>query len=1261
DITYVWGQLEVTVRPITIETGSASKVYDGTALSDTSYTITDGSLATNQTIEIIEHSSITNVGSTDNLFVIEIWDHASQDVSSNYDITFVHGTLSISPRPVTITSATDTKVYDGVVFSNDEVLVTEGTIANEQTIVVLSSATILNVGTRSNTFTMEIHDALDQDVTANYDITFVYGVLEITPRVITIQTNSNSKVYDGTPLSDSGFSITDGSLAEEQSFVFVDGVSITNVGVIDNVLSIEIHNVFNENVISNYDITYVYGTLEVTPRPITIESATDQKIYDVTPLSNSNVTIISGSLVEGHILTVTDSNAITNVGYDGNPFHITITDDQLVDMIGNYTVSYHLGSLTVLPRPITIETSSNEKFYDGTPLSDSTYELVTGTLAEGQSIQVIDSSTITEVGIIDNEFFLKIFDSENEDVTSNYELTWTLGTLEILKREVWLTSDSAEKTYDGTPLSQPTVSILDGQLVPGHTIGTYNFTSYVGPGNTTNILSVDIFDTEGRNVTSSYEIHLEYGVLVVQLIEIVVTTPDDTKIYDGTPLTNSNWELTSGALLQGHDLYVSVTGTITDIGQTFNRFTYYILDENSVDVTQYYQVSENIGILEVISGKEDLILKSGTDSKDYDGTPLTKDSWEFIECELLPGHTITVTVTGTITEVGETDNVFTFQIWDEANQDVTDTMYNVTPVYGNLTIFDGDGNGSNQDSSIEITPEGWFEGASNSDGTLFKINSEVSGLIYLRQRSFGDYNKTGWDAPIVYESPYGISPFLFPYLASQGEVSSYLIQLRAYVRGLSYYLPYFATDGIYDNINDVYASHSYGIGYDINYIPQGELDYTAYSLEGTDYEAYELEYRDFVYQHYLQLPADTEYELLKIASQNGLDASSATIIEDVQNFVLNAAVYNLQYKPFPENSDYVIYFLEQAHEGICQHFAMAATLMYRAMGIPARYVVGYVTAAGANEWVDVSTKQAHAWTEIYIDGFGWVQIETTPSAAGTTGGMAFDMKMTSFDSKKETLVITSADASKTYDGFPLTNELYRFEGTLQSGHTLVVDGFASITKVGEIDNEFSVHVEDAQGNDVSNLYDLVSVYGKLYVMPDNGFEIIEIKLYDNTVTYDGTLHTATTAYYIPSRNLPAGYTVSFEVYGQIQNVGVVQTAINRPTLRIFNELGADVTNQYNIAFYDGSIKVAPRSITVALIPVQQYYDGTELTSDLFYIAKGSLVSGDTISITVSGSIIEVGIEDNRITDVTILNGEGVDVTNNYKVTTKDSTLTVLPD
>ena len=88
----------------------------------------------------------------------------------------------------------------------------------------------------------------------------------------------------------------------------------------------------------------------------------------------------------------------------------------------------------------------------------------------------------------------------------------------------------------------------------------------------------------------------------------------------------------------------------------------------------------------------------------------------------------------------------------------------------------------------------------------------------------------------------------------------------------------------------------------------------------------------------------------------------------------------------PENEDMVNWILDGQKEGNAVAFATAAVMAYRAAGYPARYTEGYhlsdmdaqaASDAGEKE-VILTTKNAHAWAEVYIAGLGWMPVEVVP-------------------------------------------------------------------------------------------------------------------------------------------------------------------------------------------------------------------------------------------------------------------------------------------
>lgn len=143
------------------------------------------------------------------------------------------------------------------------------------------------------------------------------------------------------------------------------------------------------------------------------------------------------------------------------------------------------------------------------------------------------------------------------------------------------------------------------------------------------------------------------------------------------------------------------------------------------------------------------------------------------------------------------------------------------------------------------------------------------------------------------------------------------------------------------------------------------------------------EYYGSIYEKYTSYPEEKLTRLREVCNSwrpDSLEGLRAFIV----NYLEQNASYNLNVGRYPEDQDFVDYFLFEKHEGYCVHFATAATLMFRMYGVPARYATGYIVSAqdfkkdGQAYSASVKDSRAHAWTEVYMDGQGWVPVEVTP-------------------------------------------------------------------------------------------------------------------------------------------------------------------------------------------------------------------------------------------------------------------------------------------
>ncbi|MCR5738030.1 MAG: transglutaminase-like domain-containing protein [Eubacterium sp.] len=146
-------------------------------------------------------------------------------------------------------------------------------------------------------------------------------------------------------------------------------------------------------------------------------------------------------------------------------------------------------------------------------------------------------------------------------------------------------------------------------------------------------------------------------------------------------------------------------------------------------------------------------------------------------------------------------------------------------------------------------------------------------------------------------------------------------------------------------------------------------------------------YRDFVIDYYEQYPEnlDAFNELVNQLRRRedapdwkGLDA-------EIDDLIASKFHYTRKPGKTPEGMDFVENFVK-TKRGFCVHFATLSTLLYRAMGIPARYVEGYAvpkdafhtTGMGGRVEGTINNQMAHAWCEVYDGNMGWIPKEHTP-------------------------------------------------------------------------------------------------------------------------------------------------------------------------------------------------------------------------------------------------------------------------------------------
>jgi transglutaminase-like putative cysteine protease len=151
------------------------------------------------------------------------------------------------------------------------------------------------------------------------------------------------------------------------------------------------------------------------------------------------------------------------------------------------------------------------------------------------------------------------------------------------------------------------------------------------------------------------------------------------------------------------------------------------------------------------------------------------------------------------------------------------------------------------------------------------------------------------------------------------------------------------------------------------------------------------EYPDWI-DPYLELPDELPQRVRDLAIEITSDYDNPYDKAVALQGYLREYTYNEQIEAPPEDVDRVDYFLFEMKEGYCNYYASSMAVMARALGIPARIAAGYAQGDWERDAraYRVREHHSHAWVEVYLPRFGWIDFEPTanepvivrPRAAG---------------------------------------------------------------------------------------------------------------------------------------------------------------------------------------------------------------------------------------------------------------------------------------
>jgi hypothetical protein len=353
------GTLTVTPAPLTVTANNASTVY-GSGLPTLSDTITG--FVNNDDISAVSGAANLSTTATSSSGVGTYTITAAQGTltATNYTFTFTNGTLEITPAPLTITADNQTMVYGG---SEPSLTATYTGLVNGDTPGSLTTAPTFSTAA-ANSHVGDYSITISGAVDPNYTISYVSGTLTVTPAALTITADNKSMTY-GEPLpaltaSYAGFVNGDKpaslttlpTLSTVPANSHVGNYAITASGAVD----------------PDYSISYVTGTLMITPAPLTITADSLTKVYGVPlPILTASYSgFVNGDTASS--LTTPPTLSTTATGStDVGVYPITV--GEAVD--SDYSIGYVNGMLTILKANQTINWSNPPNIVVGTPLSST--------------------------------------------------------------------------------------------------------------------------------------------------------------------------------------------------------------------------------------------------------------------------------------------------------------------------------------------------------------------------------------------------------------------------------------------------------------------------------------------------------------------------------------------------------------------------------------------------------------------------------------------------------------------------------------------------------------------------------------------------------------------------------------------------------------------------------------------------------------------------------------------------------------------------
>ena len=467
-ISYVGGDIIVGTKTLTITASARTKTYgDAVTFAGTEFTsvgLTNGDAVTSVTLTSTGATATATVaGSTYPIIATA----AVGTGLGNYNISYVNGALTVTPRALVVANTNRSKVYGDVLVNTDFAGSITGIQNSDNITVTRNSTGAVATAAIGNSYPIVATLADPDNKLGNYTVTNPNGTLTVTQRALTITASARTKTY-GDAVTFAGTEFTSVGLTNGDA---VTSVTLNSTGaaatatVAGSTYPIVATAAIGTG-LSNYNISYVSGALTVTPRALVVANTNRSKVYGDVLVNTDFAGSITGIQNSDNITVTRNSTGAVATAAIGNAYPIVATFVDPDSKLGNYTVTNPNGTLTVTQKALTITASARTKTYgDAVTFAGTEFTSVGLTNSDAVTSVTLSSTGAAASATVAGSTYPIVASAATGTGLGNYTINYVGNVLTVNRKGLTITADNKEK-FVGTvnpPLTASYTGFVNGE------------------------------------------------------------------------------------------------------------------------------------------------------------------------------------------------------------------------------------------------------------------------------------------------------------------------------------------------------------------------------------------------------------------------------------------------------------------------------------------------------------------------------------------------------------------------------------------------------------------------------------------------------------------------------------------------------------------------------------------------------------------------------------------------------------------------------